>query len=168
MHAEVEMEQLLVTETFEPEKDSKMMMMMMTDGVREDEEVHRHYKRRHLSLLDGLQRPWWTAAEMWAALAQGAILGARVNSQPVCNAQASLIVGVAAVMLVTSALFRPFFSTVDNTFLVVMKLLALAVAALTLACTAQNSSAPDTTTALPPTFLIRRLQLLTMLFMNHL
>jgi hypothetical protein len=60
------------------------------------------------------------------ALAQGAILGARVNSQPVCNAQASLIVGVAAVMLVTSALFQPFFSTVDNTFLVVMTFLALA------------------------------------------
>jgi hypothetical protein len=91
-----------------------------------------HFKRRHLLLLEGLEKPWWTAVELGSATFQGSVLGIRVNEQGVCSAQQWVLVVQTAFMLALAARVRPYGAPGANVFLVLSKLCGLVVSLMVL------------------------------------
>jgi hypothetical protein len=88
------------------------------------------YKRRHMLLIDGLRHPWWTAVELSSATFQGAILGIRVGSPTVCQAQQWIVLAQTGIMVAATLYVKPFGTQFANICLVVSKTLAFTVAVL--------------------------------------
>ena len=81
----------------------------------------KQYKRRHLLLIDDLERPWWTAVELSAALVQGVVLGVRSNAPATCRAQQWTVAAHCGLMLAAAVYFRPCGAILSNVFLIASK-----------------------------------------------
>jgi hypothetical protein len=99
------------------------------------------FKRRFMLFIDGLRLPWWTAAELSAALIQGCILGVRMNLEWVCRAQLWALTAHSAIVLAAAAYFRPCGARLGNVFLLLSKLGAFTTAALNLAAILTDNEA---------------------------
>jgi hypothetical protein len=83
-----------------------------------------------MMLIDGLRSPWWTAVELSSAMLQGAILGIRVSSPTVCQAQQWVMLAQTGIMVAAAWYVKPFGAPLPNVFLLLSKLFAFIVALL--------------------------------------
>ena len=102
------------------------------------------FKRRHLLLIDDLSRPWWTAVELAAGVAQGAVLGLRENSLSACKSQQWVLLALCSLMFGAACFFRPCGAALSNAFLVMSKLSSLV---LTVLIVLQTMTTADTSAA---------------------
>ena len=93
-------------------------------------ETREHFKRCHLSMLNGLRCPWWSAVELASGALHGVVLGIRINSQPTCQAQLFLLAVFSFGMLIFCAFVRPCGAFTDNANLLLSKLASFVMALL--------------------------------------
>jgi hypothetical protein len=106
------------------------------------------FKKRYLLLLDDMRYAWWVPFEIHVTLIQGAILGVRMNSIPVCLGQQTALLCLAGAMLLITVLLRPCGSVAANLFLIFMKFAGFVIAMFaTIHLASHNNGGDGSTTA---------------------